>query len=102
MLQGIQKQTLDLAVRSTERMKSLDQRSDVYRLDRGRTFTVYSCTPVGGRGNSGIFYLAKAEVTAVLSPTVLGPTSLSFSALSSRDSTTERSANVDVVGEETV
>ena len=97
MLQGIQKQTLDLAVRSTERMKSLDQRSDVHRLDRGRTFTVYSCTPVGGRGNSGIFYLAEAEVT-----TVLSPTSLSFSALSSRDSTTERSVNVDLVGEETV
>ena len=52
-------------------MKSLDQRSDVHRLDRGRTFTVYSCTPVGGRGNSGIFYLAKAEVTAVLMTTSL-------------------------------
>ena len=74
------------SLRSTERMNSLDRRSDVYGLDCGRTLTVHCCTAVGCRGDGHILYLAEAEVAAVLNITCWGLSALSSKALM----TTER------------
>jgi hypothetical protein len=71
-LQTISSNLLVSNLSSTERMKTLDQCSDVHRLDRRRSSSVHLNTAVGCRGNSSIFYLAEAEVAVVLKTTSVG------------------------------